>query len=405
MSSSTERDSGDADCARGGETRQLPSNIRKLKRLVAAGRSATDGSADAGRDVFEDLFVLELANNHWGSLARGRRIVGDFADVVHANGVKAAIKLQFRDVETFIHKDFRGSQDIRYVKKVSDTRMAWRELGLLVEAVRDAGLITMSTPFDEISVGKCLEFGVEILKIASSDLRDRSLIARILDAAKPTIMSTGGSSLPEVDELVELFRARRVPLAINHCVSIYPSEDSELELNQIDFLQQRYPDNVIGFSTHEYTDWRTSIAIAYAKGARTFERHIDIDQDGIPVSPYCTLPHQADEWFKSFLTAKRMCGASGREKRVPPGKEVRYLDALVRGVYAKRPLGPGEALSGENTYLAIPLLQGQMSCRELVEGAVLRAPVAADGAIAFDQVELPATQGERQSIRTRGHAA
>jgi N-acetylneuraminate synthase len=405
MSSSVERGIGPADCARESEGRQLTANIRALKRLAAAGRSIADGEPNAGADLFEELFVLELANNHWGSLARGRKIVSDFAAVVHANGVRAAIKLQFRDVDTFIHKDYRERQDIRYVKKVSDTRMEWRELGLLVDAVRDAGLITMATPFDEVSVAKCVEFEVEILKIASSDIRDRSLIARIVAAGKPTIMSTGGSSLPEVDELVELFKARRIPLAINHCVSIYPSENDELELNQIDFLRNRYPDNVIGFSTHEYTDWRTSIAIAFAKGARTFERHIDIDQGGIPVSPYCTLPHQADEWFKAFLAAKRMCGASGRVKRAPPEKEVRYLDALVRGVYAKRPLAAGEVLSGENTYLAVPLLQGQMSCRELVDGAVLRAPVFADRAIAFEQVELPAAVGDRGLILARGHAA
>lgn len=58
--------------------------------------------------VFDNLFVLELANNHWGSLERGKQIVREFAKVVRDNKVKAAIKLQFRDVDTFVHKDFRG---------------------------------------------------------------------------------------------------------------------------------------------------------------------------------------------------------------------------------------------------------------------------------------------------------
>ena len=64
-----------------------------------------------------------------------------------------------------------------------------------------------------------------------------------------------------------------VPFALNHCVSIYPSEDKSLQLNQIDFLKKRYPDIIIGFSSHEYTSWDYSIMIAYSKGARTFERH------------------------------------------------------------------------------------------------------------------------------------
>ena len=50
-----------------------------------------------------------------------------------------------------------------------------------------------------------------------------------------------------------------------------------LQLNQIDFLQKRYPETIIGFSSHEYTSWDYSMMIAYAKGARTFERHIDIN--------------------------------------------------------------------------------------------------------------------------------
>ena len=136
------------------------------------------------------------------------------------------------------------------------------------------------------------------------------LIEKIAKTKKPAVVSTGGSSLKDMDDIVTFFANRNIPLAINHCVSIYPAEDAELEVNQIDFLRNRYPDNTIGFSTHECTDWSNSMLIAYAKGARTFERHIDIDSDGVKVSPYCSLPHQVDEWFRAFKKAKEMCGAS-----------------------------------------------------------------------------------------------
>ena len=384
--------------------------VLDLRALAASGRQAlmspTERSRLLGRTLFDDLFVLELANNHWGSLARGLKIIDDFAAVVRRNGVKAAIKLQFRDVDTFIHRDFRAATDIRYVKKTADTRLPWSELRQLVEAVRAAGLVTMVTPFDEISVGKCVEFGVEILKIASSDIRDTRLVGAMLATGKPAIMSTGGSSLEDVDALVALYAGRNIPLAINHCVSIYPSEDGELELNQIDFLRTRYPDNVIGFSTHEYTDWATSVAIAYGKGARTFERHIDIDQDGIPVSAYCTLPEQADLWFRAFARAQRMCGGSAKAKRQPPEKETRYLDALVRGVYARRPIRAGELLGDDDIYLAIPLQQGQMSCRELGGGALALQDMSPDAPVMFDDVDIETARSEEigSLIRARGIA-
>jgi N-acetylneuraminate synthase len=326
--------------------------------------------------IFEDLFVLELANNHWGKLDRGLKIINDFAKVVRFNNVRASIKLQFRDVDRFIHKDYRHREDVRYIKKTLATHLPWDQLRVMVDAVRKAGMLTMVTPFDEVSVDKCVEFGVQIIKLASSDIRDWVLIEKIATAGRPVIASTGGSSLRDMDDLVTFFNRRNIPFAINHCVSIYPSEDGEIELNQIDFLRNRYPDNVIGYSTHEMTDWKNSVMMAYAKGARTFERHIDIDYEGVPVSPYCTKPEQADQWFKAFKKAQEMCGAPGTAKRIPPEKETRYLDQLVRGVYAVRDLPSGHVLTDKDVYLAVPLLKGQISCRELMSGEVLRNAVA-----------------------------
>jgi N-acetylneuraminate synthase len=341
------------------------------------------------RDIFEDLFVLEMANNHWGSVERGNRIVSAFSQVVRFNNVRAAIKLQFRDVETFIHKDFRHRRDIRYIAKTLDTRLSPEAFATLVKAIRQASCIPMATPFDEASVDLCCELGIPIVKLASSDLNDWVLIEKIAATKKPVIVSTGGSSLKDIDDLVMFFMNRHIPLAINHCVSIYPAEDSELELNQIDFLRNRYPSNTIGFSTHEYNDWRNSMMVAYAKGARTFERHIDIDGDNRPVSPYCSLPEQTDAWFKAYRKVRELCGAPGTQKRLPPPKEIAYLDSLVRGVYAKRDLPEGHILTDDDVYLAIPLQKGQISCRELMRGEVLMSPIRADQAVMIDNIDTP----------------
>jgi N-acetylneuraminate synthase len=277
-----------------------------------------------------------------------------------------------------------------------------------VKAVRQSGCIPMATPFDEKSVNLCVELGIPIIKIASSDLNDWFLIEKIADTRKPVIVSTGGSSLKDIDDLVIFFENRNVPLAINHCVSLYPSEDSELEMNQIDYLKNRYPNHVIGFSTHEYTDWTSSMLIAYAKGARTFERHIDIEMDGVPVSPYCSLPEQVDIWFKAFQKAKEMCGAPGTQKRMPPEREIKYLDALVRGVYAKRDLPEGYILNhdriNEDLYLAVPLQKGQISCRELMSGEILTRACNKDEPIMIDSIDSPYSTNDnlRKIIYQRG---
>jgi N-acetylneuraminate synthase len=355
-------------------------------------------------NIFEDLFVLELANNHWGKLDRGIKIVHDFGRVVRHNNVKASIKLQFRDVDNFVHKDFRSRTDIRYIKKTIDTKMSWESLGILCEEIRKNNCLIMATPFDEVSVDKCVEFNCSIIKIASSDLNDWVLLEKIAKTRKPVIASTGGSSLKDVDDLVTFFANRNIPIAINHCVSLYPSEDKELELNQIDFLKARYPHVTIGFSTHEQTSWDASIMMAYAKGARTFERHIDIEADGIPVSPYCTTPENCDKWFRAFHKAKEMCGAPGTAKRIPPDREIKYLDALVRGVYAAKDLPEGHVVTEKDIYLSVPLQKGQISCRELFYGERLTRSLKADETITIDHMDTPYSKSPelRSLILNRG---
>lgn len=349
--------------------------------------------------MFEDLFILELANNHWGRLERGLKIIKEFSTIVRFNNVKAAIKLQFRDVDSFIHKDFRDNKDIRYIKKTIDTKMDVEHYATMVEAIKKANCIAISTPFDEKSVELCVNVGIEIIKIASSDINDWFLIEKIARTRKPVVLSTGGSSLKDVDDVVKFFSSRNIPLAIMHCVSLYPTNDRDLELNQIDFLRNRYPDNVIGLSSHEFTDWTSSIMIAYAKGGRIFERHIDIDDGDFQVSPYCSRPEQVDVWFKSYQKAVEMCGAPGNYKRIPPETEIKYLDALVRGVYAKTDLKKGHVIQHEtvesDVYLAIPLRKGQLSCRELMSGEVLLQDVKKDEPLMIDMIDSPYANNEK----------
>ncbi len=356
------------------------------------------------RNIFEDLFVLEMTNNHLGSLERGLEIIRQHSRIVRFNNVRAAIKLQFRDLDSFVHKDFRNRTDIRYIRRISETRLSKEDYAVLVEAVRKSGCIPMATPFDEKSVDWCVEFDMPIIKIASADSTDWMLLEKIARTKKPVIVSVGGTSQKDIDDMVTFFTNRGIPLAINHCVAAYPHEEGECELNQIDYLRQRYAGVTIGYSSHEHRDWEKSVTIAYAKGARTFERHIDINTDGAEIAKYSSLPEQADLWFKA---AQLYCGASGGERKRPTQKETDFLDGYVRGVYAAEDLPAGHRLHEEDVYLAIPLRKGQISCRELMLGRFghrLLKPCKKDEPILIDMIDTPYAENDalRQTIYDRG---
>lgn len=366
------------------------------------------GISQKDREIFENLFVLELANNHWGNLQRGLKIIRDHATVVRYNNVKAAIKLQFRDVNNFIHSGFKGNEDIRYIKKTEATALDKSDLGKMIDEIRKLSCIPMATPFDEASVDLCVYFDLPIIKIASSDANDWPLLEKVASTRRPVIVSTGGVSEKDLDDLVRFFKKRDIPLSINHCVSLYPSEDDELQLDQIDYLRTRYPDHVIGLSTHEYHDWSSSMLISYGKGARTWERHIDIDYENVPVSNYCSKPEQVDTWFKSFHKAAEMCGGNSSSRRVISRKETEYLDALVRGIYARRDLEPGYVFSKDaiekDFYLAVPLKKGQLSCREILNGEELTKTIKGNEELTINHIGGPYSENEhlRSLIENRG---
>lgn len=337
-------------------------------RMVTAGHSVTQGGKELS-PLLQDLFVLEMANNPWGRIERAKSIVGAFAKVVSDNGVKAAIKFQLRNVDTFIHPDFVhiGQDDPvtklsgvpRYVQKTRRTQLTRNEVHELVHFIRDNGCIPMATAFDETSIDLVEELGMQAIKIASSDLTDWGLLERCAATGLPVILSTGGHEIGDVIKVVEFFSSLGIEVAINSCVSLYPTEDQDLNLDHIDVLKATFPESVIGLSTHEYTDWQSSMLISYAKGARTWERHIDLPyptgHEQSEVSPYCSLPSQIDTWFKAYRKAQEMCGTVSEDGREIGQQETDYLNALKRGAYLARDVREGEVLSREDFFFAIPL--------------------------------------------------
>ena len=192
-------------------------------------------------EMFQDLFIFEMANNHQGSVEHGLKIIGAIAKIARKYGIKAGVKFQYRHLDTFIHPDFRSRTDAKHIPRFLSTRLNELDFRTLVEAVHNEGLISLCTPFDEESVGTILDHGIQIIKVASCSSNDWPLLGEIAKAGKPVICSTGGRSIYDIDNIVSFFEHRKVDFALLHCVGIYPVKNGDAQLNFIERMKKRYP--------------------------------------------------------------------------------------------------------------------------------------------------------------------
>ncbi len=311
------------------------------------------------KTIFDDLHIFEMANNHQGDIAHGLAIIDAAAELARRHGVKAAVKLQFRELDSFIHPAARGRSDIKHIGRFESTRLDAEDFRTLLKGIREQGLVRVVTPFDEPSVELCSALGVEILKVASCSATDWPLLQAIAAAGKPVIASTGGLSIYQIDNLVT-FLSKRVPaLAIMHCVSLYPTPPEQHSMNFMSKMAKRYPYVSIGYSGHEPPDNTEVVTVAIAKGARLLERHFGVPTDTITLNGYSMNPQQADAWLAASARARSICGV-GQEKPVSEA-ESRSLLELQRGVFARRLIKQGEPIERDDVYFAMPCEEGQLT--------------------------------------------
>ncbi len=334
------------------------------------------------------LVVLDLANNHQGSIEHGTNIIKAMGQVVKKHGVRAAIKFQFRQLDTFVHPAHQKDSDNKHVPRFLSTRLEPSDYDKLHEEVKSAGLVSMSTPFDEESVDVIIEMGIDIIKIASCSSTDWPLLERVADSGKPVVCSTGGLELEKIDDLYSFFQHRGVDFAFMHCVSIYPTPFEQLELNQLDLYKRRYPDIPIGWSTHEDPNATGPVQIAVAKGATLFERHVGIDTETVSLNAYSSTPEQVDNWLKALNEARDMCGATSGRHKISENEKL-ALSQLQRGVYAKEQLVKGMEITKDLIYFAMPIQDNQLASGLFSNGIIIEKDIEPDKALLLEDIILP----------------
>jgi sialic acid synthase SpsE/mannose-6-phosphate isomerase-like protein (cupin superfamily) len=331
----------------------------------------------------DKLIVLEMANNHMGDVGHGLRVIAEFGAVCRQYPeFKFAFKLQYRDLDTFIHMSMKAREDLKYIKRFSETRLSRIEFDTLVQKMRDEGFMVMATPFDNASVSVIVEQHLDILKIASCSFTDWPLIEAAATANMPIIASTAGADLTDIDKVVSFFQHRNKSFAIMHCVGEYPTADEKLHINQIDLLQKRYPGVRVGFSTHENPDNTDIVKMAIAKGVTLFEKHVGVATPVYSLNAYSASPAQVKAWLNAARYALTVCGVGS--DRLPQNEAERAsLQSLRRGVFARSNIQAGTVVTGDDVYFAFPPQEGQYTANDWSKYAAFTTThaVAKDGAL------------------------
>jgi sialic acid synthase SpsE len=213
------------------------------------------------------LLIFEMANNHGGSVAKGIQIINEFSRFLEKfPQFEYAFKFQYRDLQSLIHPD--ADEEHPYVKRFRETNLELRDRHKLKRHAKDLGFKTIFTPFDELSVHDGYDHDFDMLKIGSPCMYDPNLLTEIhfgWHSNRPVIMSVGGASEQEIDWAI--YTLAREDIILLHCMSEYPNR--YVNQGQIGWLMQNYPNNTIGFSSHQ--DPEEYIYLPYAE---VYEFHV-----------------------------------------------------------------------------------------------------------------------------------
>lgn len=321
-------------------------------------------------ELFDGLFIFEMANSHQGSVEHAIDIIRAMSKIARKYNIKAAVKLQYRNLDTFIHPDYIDKPDVKHIPRFLSTRLNYEQFNQIVDVIREEGLITMCTPFDEDSVEWCMDHGIDIIKVASCSALDWPLLEKLARTKKPLIISTGGKTISDIDKIYNFFTHRKCQFSFMHCVAEYPVPKEHIQLDFIERMKKRYPEILIGYSGHEEPDNNIVPMLAIAKGAKILERHVGLPTETITLNAYSMNPIQAEKWVQAALEAKEICMMKRDREKYISQEEIDSLRSLMRGVYLKRDVKEGEELTQDDVFFAMPCNDKQMTSGEFSEGLI-----------------------------------
>ena len=210
-------------------------------------------------------------------------------------------------------------------------------------------MICFSSPFDKTAVDFLEEFNVPAYKIASADMTNFPLIKYISKTKKPMIISTGMSSLDEIEKTVNFVTELDVQFVLLHCNSTYPSPVDLLNIKMIPFLKEKFSVS-IGYSGHEASIYPSIAAANF--GAVIVERHITLDKNMEGLDHASSLEPNEFELLVKGIRESEL--AYGEPKKKMTRGEILQREVLGKSLVCYNTIEIGDEFSEQNIQVKSP---------------------------------------------------
>jgi len=338
-----------------------------------------------GRIIQDDgpaYVIAEIGHNHQGSLETAKQM---FSKAKECGA--DAVKLQKRDnrgLYTKIMYDKPYDHENSYGKTYGEHREAlefgWEEYLELRDFAQSLDLTLLATAFDFSSADFLEKLDIPAFKTASGDLKNIPLLKYIAEFRKPMIVSTGGATMEDVQRAYDAIMPINQNLCLLQCTSGYPAAFEELNLAVITTYRHRFPNIVIGLSSHD-----NGIAMpvaAYMLGARVIEKHFTLNHTWKGTDHAFSL--EPIGFGKMIRDLHRLPGAIGDGIKKVFKSEIQPMVKMGKKLVAARDLPAGHCIRHEDVAIKSPgdgLAPYEI---EKVVGRVTTRPLAADDDIRFD---------------------
>ncbi|GGO73863.1 N-acetylneuraminate synthase family protein [Bowmanella pacifica] len=339
-------------------------------------------------DESKVFIIAEIGNNHNGDIQLAKRLV----DEAITAGADCA-KFQLRHLDSMYRraKDDTCGEDLgaEYtLDLLTRFQLSTEQMFEVFDYCKLKGILPLCTPWDKTSLEALERYGMPAYKVASADLTNHGLLAKLAKTGKPLLCSTGMSTESEIKDAIALLKQLGASFVLLHCNSTYPAPFKDINLKYISRLRDLSGGGFVGYSGHERG---TSVAIsAVAIGAKVIEKHFTLDRNMEGNDHRVSLlPDEFKQLAQGIREVEQAIGHSDSRK-VTQG-EMMNREVLGKSLLSNREIKAGDIITELDIDIRSPgkglapyfkeTLIGRKALRDIKEGDFFYQSDLADSVI------------------------